>query len=206
MDEIKIPNTKYGSSKDKALLPSEFKVLNEKLINPQDRIILLLGYIGGMRAGEIIQARTEWFNWIDLDNSKVLSINIPSECRDIKNLYAMWRPKTKRGRTMYIIDPIYATEIYGYFQHKNSIDIKSERNLSEYRVKVKFTALLPPRLHKLSSHCLRAGCTDYLRTKGFGVRDVAYMLGHKDERTTLGHYNKPTEAGVQSSIMEIMNK
>lgn len=199
-------NQKYGSSKDKALLPSEFKTLNSKLKKPMDRIILLLGYVGGLRAGEIIQCRKSWFNWIELDNVEVLAINIPSECRDIKNLYAIWRPKTKNARTTYIIDRVIGTEIYSYYQHNESIPIKSERNLSEYRVKVKFTELLPPRNHKLSSHCLRAGCTDYLRTKGFGVRDVAYMLGHKDERTTLSHYNKPTQAGVESSIMEIMNK
>ncbi len=197
---------KYGSSKDKALLPSEFAILKDNLKNPMDRVILLLGYVAGLRAGEILQCRKEWLNWIELNNKKVLSVNIPSECRNVKMKYEIWRPKTKRPRNTYIIDSAFAQEIFSYFEHVESIPIKSERNLSEYRVKVKFTSLLPPRNHNLSSHCLRAGSTDYLRTLGFGIRDVAYMLGHKDERTTLSHYNKPTQSGVESAIMEIMNK
>lgn len=198
--------TKYGSSRDKALLPSEFTILKDKLTNPMDRVILLLGYVAGLRAGEILQCRKGWLSWTVIDTNNILSINIPSECRNVKDKYTIWKPKTRRPRTTYIINSAFAQEVFSYYEHVESIPIKTERNLSEYRVKVKFTELLPPRNMKLSSHCLRAGATDYLRTLGFGIRDVAYMLGHKDERTTLSHYNKPTQSGVESAIMEIMNK
>ncbi len=213
--ELKYLNRRgdYGSAKDKSLLVTEFEILNKELTNPMDRTILSLGYLGGLRAGEMLQCRLSWMSWVEFNNKRVLKITIPDNCRDINNKHSIWKQKKPRKnkdidytRQTYVLDVSAAVELYSYFQHNESIPLTTERTLSEYRVKVKLGSLLTDRTKVLSSHCLRAGATDNFRILGFSIRNVAYMLGHRDERTTLGHYNKPTQAGVESSIMEIMNK
>jgi len=195
---------KYGKSKDKALSYTERENLIDNLENTRDRVILILGAYAGMRQGEIIQCRKEWLDWKDFGKKKVLAINIPAECRNIKNKLELWRPKTRRERTTYIFDVGLAREIYNFFKD-NSLGVNiSERNLSEYRVKIIMGDMIG---RKISSHCLRAGATNYLiKEIGLDIGDTATILGHKDERTTLDHYKGLSKANTEASILKIFNE
>ena len=195
---------KYGKSKDKALTYTERTNLINNIENTKDRVILIGGAYAGLRQGELVQCRKDWLEWKEFGDKKVLAINIPGECRNLKNKYGVWKPKTRRSRTTYIFDLGLAREFYNYF-NDNELGINiSERNLSEYRVKIIMGNMIG---RKISSHCLRASTTNYLvKELGLDIGDAATLLGHKDERTTLDHYKGLSKANTEASIYKILNK
>lgn len=204
MKEIKLNvRGKYGSAKDKALTVTERLKLFDVLLDRKDRVILILGALAGMRQGEMVQCRKSWLSWKDFGDTKVLVITIPNECRNMKMKYEVWRPKVRRGRITYVFNPVYARELFNFYQVTESINLV-ERNISEYRVKYKMGDIIN---RKISGHCLRAGATYYLRKEvGLDDIDIASMLGHKDLRTTHGHYTAINTANTEASIMQIMEK
>jgi len=202
--EININKRKaYGSSKDKSITYTERENLINNLENTRDRVILIAGAYAGMRQGEIVQCRLDWLEWQNYNNIKILAINIPDETRDLKNKLKLWRPKTKRPRTTYIFDSMLAREFYNFFKDNPKGINLCERNLSEYRVKIIMGNMIG---RKISSHCLRAGATNYLiKEIGLDVGDASTILGHRDERTTLDHYKGLSKSNTEANINKILN-
>lgn len=194
---VKIINLKqeYGKSKDKALPPKERDELHKQLKDTKDKILFILGAYGGLRVGEIAQCRFNWLEWKEFNDEKVLAINIPNEDKDSKNLYKLWRPKTKKGRTTYIFKNDCANELYFYFKHNERGLQLTERAL-RYRVSRSWG------LKNFSPHALRAMAQNYfLYELNFEPKVIAVMLGHSDIRTTMKFYNTMNKASVESYLV-----
>jgi len=185
---------KYGKSKDKALTPAQARDLYKSLSTHKDRVIFILTAYAGLRVGELTQIRKEWLERLNFNDVEVLKINIPDECRDIKNKYKIWRPKTKYGRTTYIFEKELFLEVENWFEHNESIGL-SYRGLQD----------LAYRKFNNSLHPLRSTAQNYFYyEKELPVRVIAQLLGHKDEKTTLKHYasmnNQQTEAFLMNKL------
>jgi integrase len=181
---------KYGSAKDKALSPNRKKEILNKLTDDKDRVIFILGAFAGLRVGEMQQLRSDWLEETTFSDKNVLAIHVPNECRDINNKYKIWRPKTKRGRTTYIFDKNYYSEIKAFFKYNDSIGL-SMRGLQERSY----------RIAGVSPHKLRATAQNYFNYElqlPFNV--IAVILGHKKVETTIKHYNSLDEAQVESYL------
>jgi len=192
---------KYGSAKDKAVTINEAEHIIKELKNPTDRAIFILGFYAGLRVCEIAQIRSSWIKWEKLGNAEVLLITIPDEARDNFNNYKVWCAKSKTGRTTYIFNQVLGKEIEQYFIYNNFINL-SKRNISEYRIKKIMGKIIN---RKISAHCLRAGSTYQYSQYGLNRSDVAYILGHKDTRTTDAHYTAINKANTENSII-LLNK
>ena len=183
---------KYGSAKDKALTPSKRKEVYKSLDNAKDRTIFILGAYAGLRVGEIQQCRKEWLQRVSINNKEVLAITIPDECRDINNLYSLWRPKTKRGRVTYIIDKEFYLDVENYYNN-NDKGIKLTIRAIQNRVY---------KMCSVSVHSLRATAQNYFKYElGYTAEVIATLLGHKDIRTTLQHYNSMNNAQVEAYLI-----
>jgi len=189
---------KYGSSKDKALTPDERVKMIKSLNKDSDRVIFILTAIAGLRVGELEQVRKEWIEIKHLNNVELMAINIPNECKNIHNLRMIWRPKTKRERTTYIFEKDLYLEVKHYFNHNDSIGIKI-RAIQERVYKLCANILLK----KKSIHCYRATAQNYMKyERGLIPEVIAVMLGHKDIRTTMAHYNTMDKAQTESYLIQ----
>ena len=190
MTEINIKaRGKYGSAKDKALTPDKRKELLS-LLSGKEKIIFILGAYAGLRVGEIQQARKEWICRKVFNNKEVLAITIPNECRDIKNKYKIWRPKTKRARTTYIFDPQIFSDVEAYFNY-----------VDDLKLSVRGIQALSYRKFETSIHSLRATAQNYFKYElNLPTEIIAVMLGHRDIRTTLQHYTSLNTAQAESFL------
>jgi len=187
---------KYGSAKDKALTPDERVKMIKKLKKDSDRVIFILTAYAGLRVGELEQMRKEWIEIKTLNDNELMCINIPNECKDI-NSRKLWRPKTKRERTTYIFEKDLYLEVKHYFNHNDSIGIKI-RAIQERVYKLCANILLK----KKSIHCYRATAQNYMKyERGLIPEVIAVMLGHKDIRTTMAHYNTMDKAQTESYLI-----
>jgi integrase len=193
MDIININSRgNYGSAKDKALHPSARDELFNKLTNLRDRTILILGCYGGLRVGEIQQVRKEWLKRQKINDKEVLTITIPEECRDINNLYKLWRPKTKRGRTTYLFNKELWLEVENYYNYNISIQlgIRAIQNISYNKFNVNI-------------HSLRAMAQNYFKFEmNMPIEVIAVLLGHKDINTTTKHYMSLNSAQAESYLLQ----
>jgi len=183
---------KYGSAKDKALNPSARDELFRKLTNLRDRTILILGCYGGLRVGEIQQVRKDWLKRQKINDKEVLTITIPDECRDINNLYKLWRPKTKRGRTTYLFNKELWLEVENYYNYNISIQlgIRAIQNISYNKFNVNI-------------HSLRAMAQNYFKFEmNMPIEVIAVLLGHKDIKTTTKHYMSLNSAQAESYLLQ----
>ena len=178
----------YGSSKDKALTPNERIATYSKCKDSIDKVFFILGAYAGLRVGEIQQCRKEWITRTKFNDKEVLSISIPDECRNINNKYEVWRPKTKNGRTTYIFDKELWLEVETYYNNHNSIEL-SIRGLQARCY----------RLINVSIHKLRSTAQNYFKYEmQLPAEVIAVVLGHKDVRTTMQHYNTLNRAQAES--------
>jgi len=200
MKHINLIN-KYGSAKDKALTPTERKKYYKALRDKKDKVIFILTAYGGLRVGELEQVRKEWLKRVTINDTEVLSINIPNKCNDINNLRKHWQPKTTRERTTYLFNKDLWLEVEHYFDNNKSIGIKI-RAIQE-RI-YKLCALILNK--KTSIHAFRSTAQNYLKyERGFIPEVIAVMLGHKDIRTTLKHYNTMDKAQTESYLQQQLN-
>ncbi len=193
MKEINLNSRgKYGSAKDKALSPNKRKEVLKSLKDDKNKVLFILGAYAGMRVGEIEQCRLNWLERLDIEGKEVLAINIPHECRDINNKYSIWRPKTKNGRTTYLFDKELYLEVENFYKYNEgfSIGIRALQNRC-----YKITGVSP--------HALRATAQNYFKyEEGFTAEVIATILGHKDIRTTLQHYNSMNRAQVEAYLIK----
>jgi integrase len=183
---------KYGSSKDKALTPNKREEVYKNLKDNKDKVIFILSAYAGLRVGEIYQMRKEWLERTFFNEKEVLKINIPNECRDIRNKYRIWRPKTKSGRSTYIFDKERFLEVESFFNYNESLGL-AIRTI-QYRVY---------KMCGVSIHSLRATAQNYFKYEmNFPAEVIAVFLGHKDIRTTLQHYNTLNVAQAESFLIQ----
>jgi integrase len=183
---------KYGSAKEKALTPNERVRIYSECKDNKDKIIFILSAYAGLRVGEITQVRTEWLKRDKFGDKEVLSIAIPNECRDLRNKYKIWKPKTKNSRTTYLFSKELWLEVENYFKYNESIGL-SLRGIQERCY----------RLTKVSIHGMRATAQNYFKYEmDLPAEVIAVFLGHKDIRTTLQHYNTLNKAQAESFLIQ----
>jgi len=199
MKEINLNSRgKYGSAKEKALNPDERIKLYSKLKQQKDKIILLLGAYAGLRVGEIEQIRKTWIKRKSFAGVEVLAITIPKEDRNIRNKYLLWQNKSKKERTTYLFLKEDWLEVESHFNINESINL-SIRGIQE-RV-YKFTSVIL--FKKKSIHTLRATAQNYLKYERSLIPEViAVMLGHKDIRTTMKHYDSMNTPQAESYLIQ----
>lgn len=186
----------YGSSKDKALTPSERSELLKHLKTSRDRVLFYVMTYGGLRVGEVEQLRFDWLDKKEVDDKKLYLIHIPDEAKDIRNKYRLWRPKTRRKRTIYFFDAEIYNEIYFYLENHKSFNISARqiRNIV-YSWGEKFSKNISP-------HSLRATCQNYWKYElDLKLEVISYMLGHVNVRTTLQFYDSKDIAQVESYLI-----
>jgi integrase len=191
MEEININSRGgYGSSKDKALTPTDRTEILKK-VDGKYKIVFILGAYAGLRVGEIAQCRKSWLKRINFDNKEVLGISIPAECRDIKNQYKIWRPKTKRERTTYLFNPELYAEVEAFFNYCDNVKL-SVRGIQDISYKQ----------FGVNIHSLRATAQNYFKYElNMPTEIIAVMLGHRDVRTTLQHYTSLNTAQAESFLI-----
>jgi len=189
---------KRGSAADKALTPTEKILLQNKLTDSKDRIIFILGAYAGMRATEISQCRLEWLQIEVIKEHKVLFINIPAEFKDTRNLKRKIETKSRESRRTYVFDPYMMNEVW--FWYKNNIKgLLMSRQAIDHRIRRRWYKILVR--GNFSTHALRASAQNYFRYE-MKLPDVVIqtILGHKDIKTTLLHYNSKTAAQVEEYL------
>lgn len=197
--------TPYGSSKDKALEPRERELLFKEVKDRKTRIILILGAYAGLRVGEMRQCRFSWLEFKDINEQEVLCINIPDEDRHVENKLKIWRPKTRKGRTTYVLNNKYAHELFAWYENNECIDM-CEDHISMYVIKKKLNLILERTENLLTAHALRSTYQNYLLYEcNYEPKFIAVVLGHKDIRTTMKHYNTMNKASAESYLKGVMN-
>jgi len=190
----------YGSSKDKALTPTERGILEKKIDNDRDKVLFLVMVYAGLRVGEVEQLRFEWLKKVydDKKDRQYLVIHIPNEAKNIRNKYKLWRPKTRRERYIYLFDSDIYNEIYFFLKTHNNfgISVRQIRNIVYSWGKI---------LKKnISPHALRATCQNYWKYElDLKLEVISYMLGHINVKTTLSFYDTRDVAQVESYLLNI---
>lgn len=225
------PRGKYGKSSEKALTFDELDYLRYNIESRREKIILIGTAFAGMRISEAIQCRKEWIRWDTLQTGdkklRVLAIDIPAECKDILNLYAVWRPKTKQSRTTYILDENLSESFHSYYidnpkglseEFKSKVLASISRNISNYIIGEKFLKMLHkfhkeanPEMQeekmlelrpKLSAHPLRSTCENLLFYKYRVSLDIAAsILGHSEE-IARKHYVSKSNSNIKNKLAQ----
>jgi len=178
----------YGSAKDKALTPTQRVSIYKNISDKTNKVIFVLGAYAGMRVGEIEQCRKEWLSREYIAEQEILAITIPNECRNVKNKKSIWRPKTKRGRTTYIFDKDKWLEVESYFESNEFIPLTTRSMQNRCY-----------NMTGISIHSLRATAQNYFKYELQLIPEViASMLGHRDVRTTMQHYNTMNRSQTES--------
>lgn len=197
----------YGSSKEKALTIREMDFLERNLEDTKNRIILIGLAYAGLRQGELYQCRKSWLHWQDTESGeRILAVNIPNEDRNIKNKLQIWRPKTRRERTTFIMRQDLGKEFYNFFK-ENSKGIDIDPNMiSMYRVKKQMGDMLERK--NISGHALRASYVTYMKhVYGASPNFIAATYGHTDIRMTMKHYEGISRGNAEAEAHKlIMNK
>jgi len=187
-----IQRGKYGSAKDKALTPESRKETYTQCRDAKDKVFYILGAYAGMRVGEMEQCRKDWVKRSSFSGKECLSITIPDECRNNHNKYEVWRPKTKNGRTTYIFDKELWIEVENFYNYNDDLGLTIRGIQSRCY-----------RLTKTSVHSLRATAQNFLKYEMlFPAEVIAVLLGHKDVRTTMQHYNTLNRAQAESYLVQ----
>jgi len=210
MKEINLRAT--GHSKDKALTPSERDRLRTELKHEKLRIVFILGAYAGLRCREIAQTRFSWIEWQEIEGKKILVLNIPTEARDIRNKYKLFRPKTKVGRTTYIFDNELANEVYFYYKHNIDGLVVSESYIRR-EVRKHFNTMLGRSLDyedkhlAVSTHALRSTAQNYFKFElGHADEFIQLCFGWKDLRTIQNHYRTMNRASGESYLKQVLRK
>lgn len=194
---------KRGSAKDKALTPTEREKLYPTIKNDKYEIIFLLGAYAGLRVGEIVQCRFKWLEIIKTEDKEILAINIPNEDRDIFNKLKLWRPKTKRERSTYILESNFLYKVYEWFKN-NPDGVQMTRQAIDNYIRRRWIPVLG---RNFSAHALRSTAQNYMRyEKGIDPIVIQGFLGHADARTTLKHYNSMNKASSEAYLTNFLQK
>ncbi len=193
-----------NSAKDNTITTNEFDELYKVLLKPKHKIILLLGARAGLRVQEINQCRTSWLEIVKINDNDVLAINIPDECRDLKNKYALWRPKSKKKRTTYILDNGQANYVFHWFANNEEGINLTRQHITTNIIKEVYRKVINK---QITTHGLRATCQNYWGwTLGLDIRFIQACLGHVDYRTTMKHYQSMNKESTQSMLESYLVK
>lgn len=196
---------KRGSAKDHALELEERKIL-ESTLTKKNKIIYILGAYAGLRCEEIAQTRFSWLKWLELENKKVLAINIPAKDRDLRNPLKLFQTKKRDSRTTYIFNDEYAVYLYTWLE-SNERGLLMSRQSIHKRV-AKWNALINRQENKLHPHALRSTAQNIYKFE-YGFDDIFIQLcfGWKDMNTMLKHYRTMNKASGESYLInQIINK
>lgn len=195
---------KRGSAKDHALEQNDRKIL-ERELTKENKIIYILGSYAGMRAEEIEQMRFSWLEWVEFEDKKILSINIPSQDRNVRNKLKKFQTKSRDMRTTYIFNPEFATYLFTWYESKED-GLKISRQAIWKRVK-KWNKIINRESNLLHPHALRSSAQNLWKFE-YGYDDVFIQLcfGWKDMNTMLRHYRTMNKASGQSYLIQQLNR
>lgn len=194
--EIRKKTKSIKHSKEQALEKSEQKriieVIKELDIKPETRskyrVLIYLMMKAGLRVGEAVQVRYEWFK--ETDDGVLLVI--PNEDRDIRNRKKVWNPKTKAGRReiIFLEDSVGHTLLEYFLQNKNGLYISRQR--AAMIVKLLGDKINKPKLH---CHALRSTYANNLVYEGVNASTLCYLMGWSDLNVALNYIkSSPIEA------------
>lgn len=208
---IELPKTRVKKnsvkhSKENALEKHEQEELIRAVsqIKAQDttklkyRVLVALTMEAGLRISEAVQCRKEWLN-ISEDG---ITINIPKEDRDIRNLKKFWTPKTEAGaREVIFLNPYVGSMVETYFI-TNPKGLGFSRQRAGQIVKSLGTAMKKPKLHP---HALRSTYANNLVYAGVNTNTLCYYMGWNDLKTAQ-NYVKTSKIAARKDLKEKFNK
>jgi integrase len=166
--KVKIP--RYAKAVRRHFLPlREAQRLIDHCVDPELRFALFCGLYAGLRYGEVIAARPEWF---DLD-SRLIHIQLSPD----------WQPKNGKPRTVPMSSEFHSfLEIYGL---RNPFMIAPEKTGGKWRyrfdLKRRFQRLTGSLGIDCTFHDLRRTFASLKVSAGVSIYKVAKWAGHKVE-------------------------
>ena len=208
---IQLPKTRVKRnsvkhSKENALEKHEQEELIKAVqtIKAQDttkfkyRVLIALTMEAGLRISEAVQCRKEWFN----ETEDGITINIPKEDRDIKNLKKFWQPKTDAGarEVIFLNESIGAKVQSFYISNPKGLEISRQR--AGQIIKSLGVLINKPNLHP---HALRSTYANNLVYQGVNTNTLTYYMGWSDLKTAQ-NYVKTSKIAARKDLKERFNK
>lgn len=228
-------------SKDNALNPEQQKdlittvsilgVKEETKYKYEVMIHLLMN--GGLRIGEAIQVRLDWFGVTD----DRIVLNIPSKARDLSNLKRDWVPKTAAGaREIIFINKGVGEKIRSFFisnkglnfnrqrayqivkqlgfkaKHPIGSNVKCQACDKETKIESDFKYMDPLKCKyckviiaqsKLHPHALRSTYANNLVHAGVNANALCYAMGWSDMNTAI-NYIQTSKVHARDEIINKM--
>lgn len=231
-----IKNSKYYAltPEQRAFLLRDIKTSTSLVFNQKHLVTAYLTMYGGLRRGEVTQARKEWLAKVRIQIEGVerefLAIHIPYRANDIrkgKGKY-IWKAKTRNSERMaLILDEKVSTEIEAFFLNNPkgvqcSTDyiykfVASDKRYSFKSRLINCEETYPDgspiiddhekeRLKNITPHALRATYAYLCKELDLNDEIIAALMGHDDIKTLKKSYFKNTNQGLLMSIKRSMNR